>query len=143
MEFVLPLPPSVNRLWRNIGHRTILSREARVYRQTVKSILQCHRFEMLTGPLAVDILVFPPDRRRRDIDNFQKALLDSLQHAGAFVDDSQIERLSIERREVLAKGSVVVRIEPIAVPTPSLSIAKRANKRNSRLKKSSSFAALD
>jgi crossover junction endodeoxyribonuclease RusA len=127
MEFELPLPPSVNRLWRNIGNRTILSREARVYRQTVKSILQCERIETLVGPIAVDILVFPPDRRRRDIDNFPKALLDSLQHAGVFVDDSQIERMSIERREVIPNGRVIVKVEPIEVPVPA--IVKRVRKR--------------
>ena len=141
MEFELPLPPSVNRLWRNIGHRTILSREARVYRQTVKSILQCHRFEILVGPIAVDILVFPPDRRRRDIDNFPKALLDSLQHAGVFVDDSQIERLSIERREIVTNGSVIVKVESIDIPIPT--IATRARKRNAKPHKNIPAEALD
>ena len=34
----------------------------------------------LTGKLVVDVEVFPPDNRRRDIDNVQKALLDALEH---------------------------------------------------------------
>ena len=141
MEFELPLPPSVNRLWRNIGNRTILSREARVYRQVIKSILQCHRFDILVGPIAVDILVFPPDRRRRDIDNIPKALLDSLQHAGVFVDDSQIERLSIERREVVPHGRVMVKVESIDVQIPI--IAKRVRKRNAKRHKNTPAEALD
>ena len=130
MEFELPFPPSVNRIWRNIGNRTILSREARLYRQTIESILQCKRFNILVGPIAVDILAFPPDRRRRDIDNLSKALLDSLQHAGAFLDDSQIERLSIERREVIPNGGVIVRIEPIEVSV--LAIVKPLQKRRAK-----------
>jgi hypothetical protein len=32
----------------------------------------------------MSIIVHPPDRRRRDIDNVQKALLDALQHGGAY-----------------------------------------------------------
>ena len=127
MDFTLPFPPSVNRLWRNIGNRTILSREAREYRQTVKEILDYERFDTLHGPLAVTIHVFPPDRRRRDIDNLQKALLDSLQHAGAFVDDSQIERLSIERFGIHPNGQVFFMIECIDDPLPI--IAKRTRKR--------------
>ncbi len=141
MEFKFPLPPSVNRIWRNIGSRTILSLEARVYRQTVQSIVQCHLFEIFVGPIAVDILVFPPDRRRRDIDNLQKALLDSLQHAGVFADDNQIQRLSIERREIVPNGSVIVRIQAIEVPSPT--ITEQPNKRRAKRKQKLPAKAMD
>ena len=46
-----------------------------------------------------------PDRRRRDIDNVGKALLDALQHAGCFDDDEQIDVLHIERRTVIKGGA--------------------------------------
>ena len=52
----------------------------------------------------------PPDNRRRDIDNVQKALLDALQHGGAYADDSQIVRLSIEKGPPVAGGRSLVRI---------------------------------
>jgi len=55
--------------------------------------------------------VFPPDRRRRDLDNLQKALLDALAHGGAYHDDSQIARLTIQRRHVVPAGKVRVRVE--------------------------------
>tara|TARA_R100001594_G_scaffold133587_1_gene174357 strand:+ start:245 stop:532 length:288 start_codon:yes stop_codon:yes gene_type:complete len=48
-------------------------------------------------PVAVAIQAFPPDRRRRDLDNIQKVLLDALQTAGCFDDDSQINHLEIHR----------------------------------------------
>ena len=54
--------------------------------------------------------VYPPDRRRRDIDNVQKALLDALEHGRAYRDDSQIVRLAIERREPIRGGRTIVRI---------------------------------
>ncbi|MDZ4852134.1 MAG: RusA family crossover junction endodeoxyribonuclease [Pirellulaceae bacterium] len=112
MELILPLPPSVNRIWRRVGNRTILSREARSYRKIVCAILEGKRIKTKPGPLAVDILFHPPDRRRRDIDNIQKALLDSLQHAGLYFDDSQIHRLCIERQELIPGGQVVVFVQP-------------------------------
>ena len=68
----------------------------------------------MDGPLCVSIDVHPPDRRRRDIDNLQKALLDALAHGGAYHDDSQIARLTVEKRGVVPDGKVCVRIRAYA-----------------------------
>lgn len=51
---------------------------------------------------------FPPDRRRRDLDNLQKPVLDVLQHAGVYEDDSQIDLLITRRREVVPEGRLLV-----------------------------------
>lgn len=40
----------------------------------------------------------PPDRRKRDLDNLLKSLLDGLEGAGVFKDDAQIDDLQIVRR---------------------------------------------
>ena len=34
---------------------------------------------------------YPPDRRRRDLDNLQKSLWDAIQYGGGYRDDSQIK----------------------------------------------------
>jgi crossover junction endodeoxyribonuclease RusA len=112
VEVELPFPPSLNHLWRRVGNRTLISRRGRTFRSQVCSILT--GTEPLSGPLAIVIDLFPPDRRRRDVDNVQKALLDALAHGGAYHDDSQIARLTIERREVVPGGKVRVRIEEYA-----------------------------
>jgi crossover junction endodeoxyribonuclease RusA len=62
--------------------------------------------------LGVHVHVGPPDRRRRDLDNTQKALLDSLQHAGVYRDDSQINDLRITRYAPAKGGIVIVQIAP-------------------------------
>lgn len=54
----------------------------------------------LTGRLAVSIRVYPPDKRRRDLDNLMKCLIDALQHAGMYQDDSQIDRLLVTREDL-------------------------------------------
>ena len=64
----------------------------------------------MAGPLEVDIHVYPPDRRRRDVDNVQKALLDALDHGGGYEDDSQIVRLSIEKGELVEGGKTIIKI---------------------------------
>ncbi len=66
--------------------------------------------EPLDGPLEIDIRVYPPDRRRRDVDNLQKALLDAFEHGGAYTDDSQIVRLTIEKGEPVEGGKTLVTI---------------------------------
>jgi Holliday junction resolvase RusA-like endonuclease len=53
---------------------------------------------------------YPPDRRRRDLDNILKAILDALQHAGCYADDSQIHALRAIKQEPQPPGRVVVTI---------------------------------
>ena len=47
---------------------------------------------------------------RRDLDNLLKALLDALQHAGLYEDDTQAESILIERGAVVQGGAVAVNI---------------------------------
>lgn len=110
VELNLPYPPSVNHYWRRVGERTLISRGGRAFRETVCSILAADGVRPLAGPLVVDIQVHPPDRRRRDVDNIAKSLLDAMQHGGDYTDDSQIVRLSIEKGEPVENGKTVVRI---------------------------------
>ena len=57
----------------------LISREGRRFRETAYwRSSRCLDFQPLLGPLAVQVDIFPPDHRRRDIDNVQKALLDVL-----------------------------------------------------------------
>lgn len=107
----LPFPPSINHYWRRVGTRTLISRGGRAFRQSVCSILAAQRLRPMEGKLAVSVIVHPPDRRRRDIDNLQKALLDALEHGGAYLDDYQIVKLSIERGDPVSGGKTLVTIE--------------------------------
>ena len=63
--------------------------------------------------MQVCVELFAPDRRKRDIDNHVKSLLDSLCQAGAFDDDSQIDHLTIIRKQVWKGGLCLVRIAPL------------------------------
>ena len=111
IEFELPYPPSVNHYFRMVQGRMLISREGRLFRQRVCAILAASGVRAMAGPLALEIEVYPPDNRRRDIDNVQKALLDALQHGGLYEDDSQIVKLDIERRGCVSRGRTIVRIQ--------------------------------
>jgi Holliday junction resolvase RusA-like endonuclease len=68
----------------------------------------------LLGPLALNLLLAPPDRRARDADNVAKVLCDSLVHAGVLSDDSNkvVSRLTIEWTDPEPGGRVLVTIRP-------------------------------
>ncbi|MBX3403821.1 MAG: RusA family crossover junction endodeoxyribonuclease [Phycisphaeraceae bacterium] len=109
----LPYPPSVNHIWRRVGPRTVISREGRRYRTDVCAALAAMRVVRMDGRLAVRVTVCPPDSRRRDLDNVQKALFDALARGGAYRDDSQIDRLEVDRGPVTPGGKVLVEITQI------------------------------
>ena len=111
LHLELPYPPSINHYFRHLGSKVVISRRGRAFRVRVWWLLRTMRVRPMTGELAVVVDVFPPDRRRRDIDNVQKALLDALQHGGLYEDDSQIVKLDIERRGCVSRGRTIVRIQ--------------------------------
>ena len=56
---------------------------------------------------------YPPDRRRRDLDNLLKCTQDSLAHAGVYEDDSQIDVLVVVRCNPVPSGRVTVRLQEL------------------------------
>ncbi|WP_420370913.1 RusA family crossover junction endodeoxyribonuclease [Klebsiella pneumoniae] len=64
----------------------------------------------------VHIVLYPPDQRRRDIDNYNKALFDALTQTGVWEDDSQVKRMLVEWGEVTKKGKVVITIKRFISP---------------------------
>ncbi len=126
MKLILPFPPSVNTYWRapNKGPlkgRHLISAAGRKYQSAAWAAVldQLRRLPKPSTELAaVEILLFPPDARRRDIDNYNKALLDSLTHAGVWEDDRQVKRMLVEWGPVVKGGRVeisITRYVPTAV----------------------------
>lgn len=118
MKLVLPFPPSVNTYWRapNSGPlkgRHLISREGRVFQSAACAAI-IEQLRKLPKPsseaAAVEITLYPPDQRRRDIDNYNKALFDALTHAGVWEDDSQVKRMLVEWGPVVPKGKVEITI---------------------------------
>jgi len=110
VDLELPFPPTINTYWRRVGNQTILSADARQYRKDVLNTYACRRIRPMQGPLKVSIIFYRPDKRRRDLDNLPKGLLDSLKHAGVYEDDSQIEHLDMKFGPVRKGGLAVVTI---------------------------------
>ena len=98
---------------RNI--RAILSRDGRKYKDAVA--LACRQQNApngLSGRILTHILLNPPDKRCRDIDNSVKAILVSLTSAEVWLDDSQVDKLVVERGTIVPGGSAHVLIGGLA-----------------------------
>ncbi len=115
----LPYPPTVNHYWehtvRRKGRRYFphiyTSDEGKSYRRNVVTIMRDS--PKLIGLVRVMLIAHPPDKRTRDLDNIQKCLLDALEHAGVYDNDSQIDELAVVRGEVVRGGAVEIVVESI------------------------------
>jgi crossover junction endodeoxyribonuclease RusA len=112
-KYVLPFPPSVNSYWRRHGNIIHISPKGKAFREEVISLL--NKVPYTRARLRVEVAYLRPDKRIRDLDNYQKALYDALKHARVYQDDCQI----VDKHEYwigfdpLGVGSTTVTIEEI------------------------------
>lgn len=104
----LPYPPSTNRIWRQFRGRVVLSQEAQRYVRDVHYLVAGVKPFSKSARLEADITVHAKDKRRRDLDNCFKIVLDSLEKAGVFENDNQFDKLTISRGENYPSDSCIM-----------------------------------
>ena len=70
------------------------------------------------GPVEVTIQAHPPDKRRRDLDNIIKPVLDALE-GPILVDDSQVTDLACRWDRTIPKATLRITIQPIVHSAPA------------------------
>ena len=99
--------------------RVLLSKAGREYKTNVKEVVDDYiaktEFDEVPFPyqgrLMLHIRLHAPTRRMYDLDNRLKAIGDSLQYANLFLDDSQIDSITVRRGEVMKNnGCAIVQI---------------------------------
>ena len=116
-EFVLklPWPPSINHYYgRTRTGQQFIGSKGKQFRKDVIEYLRFipdgDRSIPKEERVQVWVEAFPPDRRRRDLDNLKKALLDALTHARVWQDDCQVDDLRVVRRAPIKNGHVIVHV---------------------------------
>lgn len=127
----LPMPPSVNRIWRaNRAGPNKVSRSSE-YKSWLRhadsmtmAMAQFRGLKTIVGPFEAKIVL---RRQRGDLDNRAKGILDWLQSRGVIADDKFCERLVVEWGEAPAGCRVTV------MPLQILSIAQVAHRAEQRI----------
>lgn len=116
LAFTINGPPQA---WQRTGTRAgafYTPAETRAYEALVAQVAmlsaRAQRWTLTCEPVAVVLRVFFPNRRRRDLDNVSKSLLDGITKARAvWADDSQVSDLRILRGYDADRPRVEVAIE--------------------------------
>ena len=87
--FTLPWPVSVNRTYRSVAGRSILSKDARAWKTAASISIMSQRQHIRphTGKVRIMVELCAPDKRRRDCDNPLKLVLDAIVDAGIIPSD--------------------------------------------------------
>jgi crossover junction endodeoxyribonuclease RusA len=98
LYFDLPHPPSVNGIWRG-------GKAGRFYKskhyvaweaEAGWAVKEQAKGKRISGPFAVQINLRRPDKRKRDLDNTIKVLLDLLKNMHITDDDSECQRIEAQ-----------------------------------------------
>jgi len=106
------LPPTVNHMHMNVRGRVFRTEECQAYQDYVLGA-----FSRLwgskppySGRAELDLIFTASNKKRWDIDNRVKAIQDCLARAGVIKDDTQIDKLVVERvYGKIAKTRLVLR----------------------------------
>jgi|TARA_R110002167_G_scaffold11880_2_gene51388 crossover junction endodeoxyribonuclease RusA len=91
----LPTPPSVNALWRITGRRMYRSKKYMDFIKDCEATVAWQNHPTIDYPFNIEIVVGRPSKRRMDIDNRGKAVMDILQHLKIIEDDCMAQQITM------------------------------------------------
>lgn len=103
----IPYPPSANRLWRNVGGRTIKSAAYRQWIDAAGWEVRKQRPRGIIGRYHMTLTATAPDKRWRDIGNLEKATSDLLAAVGVVENDRLCRRLVLEWADAIVPGGAL------------------------------------
>jgi crossover junction endodeoxyribonuclease RusA len=115
-DFFLPFPPSINSYYTKTRNGVYLSKTGRCFQSSgILSIReQLGDHPQIDFPIHLSIILYPPTKISRDLDNYIKPVQDCIQNSGLLYNDCLVNQLEVFRGEITPKGSVFVRIREAA-----------------------------
>jgi len=114
LRYELPYPPSVNNYWHATGKRRYISPAGKKFTEEVFAVVKSQGSKSFgDASLGISVMIHPRSKRKFDLDNTLKAILDVLMKANVYDDDSQFEYIEIARGEAKDGGAAVVHIYEI------------------------------
>jgi crossover junction endodeoxyribonuclease RusA len=114
LDLILPWPPSVNHYYQPYyskkTHKLAIRKTAKALAYRNDVYYTVGRQTPITGPVFLHTIANQPSHGRHDLDNLLKGICDSLEYARLYYDDSQIDRILIERGSYVKHGELIVRV---------------------------------
>ena len=115
-EFSLPYPPTVNHYHQPVrqgrGVRIIKGAKARAYQADAIAAIVAAGLdaECIDGPVRITITLNPPTLARYDVDGRPKGILDAITAAGFWLDDSQVQSMTVEKGVKAKGGNALIKV---------------------------------
>ena len=108
----LPWPPSTNRLWRHKGKKVYIDPKYKAWRKeagwTAGGVFKVEGdLRRIDWEFSASLVLSPPDKRRRDLDNVIKPIFDLLQEMQWIKDDYLCQELHVKWDRKLPVGVTV------------------------------------
>lgn len=108
-SFWIPWPPTVNTMFGLHGHRRFVSKKYREWKDSASEHLMQQRPEKVDGPVDIFLRLKAPTKRKWDIDNRVKPILDLLVTHQIIEDDNAliVRRIDVRVEDNDAPGAHV------------------------------------
>ena len=88
---------STNHIYKRHGFTIYMSAEGKALKESYQwEITSQWKDKIIYGNISVEIKLFFGDKRKRDVDNYNKLILDAMSGI-VYLDDKQIQKITIEK----------------------------------------------
>ena len=101
---------SINKYYRSWKNKVLISKEGREFKKELE--LHLTNYEKILGKIKLNIVLDFKDKRKRDVDNYAKVLIDCLKNK-LFEDDDQIYQLYMEKHIGCGYNQISIEIIPL------------------------------
>ena len=99
---------SINRYYRSCLGRVLISKEGREFKKEFESSLG--EYEKVYGKIKLTIILYFKDNRKRDLDNYNKLIIDCLKNK-LFEDDDQVYQLYMEKYTRCGYDKICIKVD--------------------------------
>ena len=96
---------SVNKYYRSWKGRVLISQDGREFKKQVQVHLD--NYEKILGKVELKLILYFKDKRKRDVDNYAKVLIDCLKNK-LFEDDDMIYKLYMEKHIAYGENKIEI-----------------------------------
>ena len=96
---------SVNKYYRSWQGRVLISKDGREFKKEIDLLL--NNYEKIKGKIKLSLILYFKDKRKRDVDNYAKVLIDCLKNK-LFEDDDMIYKLYMEKHIAYGENKIEI-----------------------------------